>query len=175
MCIVMCCTFTSAFGTNSLSDVALENLTVVPDSPLSVELEWKVVPTDGHHCIRNYNIQIAGHGSQWEEQIPGSNHSFCFTEIQLLPFQEYMYCVTANLLHGQIVKLTANFTELQGGLKCDQVITMLNQSKLSTSCYSQPSSWSNWACQTNTNCESRYITVISRNTSTLKNKPTLEN
>ena len=31
-----------------------------------------------------------------------------------------MYCVTANLLRGQIgLKLTLNFTELQGGLKCD--------------------------------------------------------
>ena len=119
MCIVMCCTFISAFGTNSRSDVALENLTVVPDSSSSVELEWKVVPTDGHHCIRNYNIQIAGpNGSQWEVQIPGSNHSFRFTGIQLIPFQEYTYCVTANLLHGQIgLKLTVNFTEPQGRLK----------------------------------------------------------
>ena len=125
MCIVMCCTFISAFGTNSLSDVALENLTVVPDSPSSVELEWKVVPTDGHHCIRNYVIQIAGpNGSQWEEPIPESNHSFRFTGIQLIPFQEYTYCVTANLLRGQIVELTANFIELQGGFK---VITKLNQ------------------------------------------------
>ena len=80
-------------------------------------MEWKVVPTDGHHCIRNYNIQIAGpNGSHWEEQIPGSNHSFRFTGIQLIPFQQYMYCVTANLLHDQIdLKLTVSFTEPQGG------------------------------------------------------------
>ena len=134
MCIVMCCTFISAFGTNSRSDVVLENLTVVPDSSTSVELEWKVVPTDGHHCIRQYNIQITSpNGSQWEVQIPGSNHSFRFTGIQLIPFQEYTYCVTANLLRGQIdLKLTVNFTQPQGGLKYDKVITMLNQSKFST-------------------------------------------
>ena len=97
--------------------IVLENLTVVPDSPSSVELEWKVIPTDGHQCIRNYSIQIAGpNGSQWEEEIPGSQHSYHFTEIQLLPFQEYTYCVTANLLRGQIgLKLTLlNFTEVQG-------------------------------------------------------------
>ena len=104
---------------NSPPGIVLENLTVVPDSLSSVELEWKVVPTDGHHCIRNYNIQIAGpNGSQWEEQISGSNHSFNFTGLQLIPFQEYTYCVTANLLHGQIgPKLCVNFTELQGGIK----------------------------------------------------------
>ena len=103
---------------NSAPDISLENLTVVPDSFSSVQLEWKVTPTDGHYCIRNYNIQIAGpNGSQWEEEIPGSRHSYHFTEIQLLPLQEYTYCVTANLLHlGQIgLKLTLlNFTEVQG-------------------------------------------------------------
>ena len=105
----------------------LENLTVVPDSPSSVELEWKVTPTDGHYCIRNYNIQISGpNGSQWEKQIPGSNYSLNFTGLQLIPFEEYTYSVTANLLHGQIgLTLTANFTEMQGGFK---VITKLNQS-----------------------------------------------
>ena len=107
--------------TNSPPDVALENFTVVPKPNSTVQLDWKVTPTDGHHCIRNYNIQIAGpNGSQWEEQIPGSSHSFHFTGLQLIPFQEYMYCVTANLLRGQIgLKLTLNFNELQGGLKCD--------------------------------------------------------
>ena len=122
MCILICAVYISTFGTlNSLSDVVLENLTVVPDSSSSVQLEWKITPTDGHHCIRNYNIQIAGpNGSQWEEQIPGGNHSFHFTGLQLIPLQEYMYCVTANLLRGQIgLKLTVNFTELQGGLKYD--------------------------------------------------------
>ena len=118
MCILICAVYISAFCTlNFLSDVLLENLTVVPDSSLSVELEWKVVPTDGHHCIRNYSIQIAGpNGSQWEEQIPGSSQSLNFTGLQLIPFEEYTYCVTANLLRGQIgLKVTANFTELQGG------------------------------------------------------------
>ena len=106
---------------NSAPDIVLENLTVVPDSFSSVQLEWKVTPTDGHYCIRNYNIQIAGpNGSQWEEEILGSQHSYHFTEIQLLPLQEYTYSVTANLLqlHGQI-RLTVNFTALQGELKCD--------------------------------------------------------
>ena len=133
--------YISAFCTlNSLSDVQLENLTVVPDSPLSVELEWKVVPTDGHYCIRNYNIQIAGpNGSQSEEVIPGSSHSLNFTGLQLITFQEYTYCVTANLLHGQIgPKLCVNFTELQGGLKYDKVITVLNKSRLSTHAVLQP-------------------------------------
>ena len=117
MCVLICI---SAFGTlNSLSDVVLENFTVVPEPNSTVLLEWKVTPTDGHHCIRNYDIQIAGpNGSQWEEQIPGSSQSLNFTGIQLIPFEEYTYCVTANLLHGQVgFKLTANFTELQGGLK----------------------------------------------------------
>ena len=130
MCILLCAVYISASCTlNSLSDVVLENLTVVPDSPSSVELEWKVVPTDGHHCIRNYNIQITSpNGSQWEVQIPGSNHSLNFTGLQLIPFEEYTYCVTANLLRGQIdLKLTANFTELQGWFR---VITKLNKLKV---------------------------------------------
>ena len=76
---------------------------MVADSSSSVQLEWKVTPTDGHYCIRNYSIQIAGpNGSQWEEEIPGSRHSLNYTGLQLLPFQEYTYSVTANLLHGQI-------------------------------------------------------------------------
>ena len=96
--------------------IVLENLTVVSGSPSSVELEWKVVPTDGHHCIRNYNIQIAGpNGSQWEEQIPGSDQLFHFTGLQLIPLQEYTYCVTANLLHGQIDPIKQTLTvDLQG-------------------------------------------------------------
>ena len=111
--------------TNSLSDVALENLTVVPVSLTSVLLEWEVTPTDGYYCIRNYNIQVSGpNGSLWEEQIPGENNSHYFTGLQLIPFQEYTYCVTANLLHGQVLKLTVNFTELQGGLTCDIVIML---------------------------------------------------
>ena len=107
--------------TKSPPDVALENFTVVPEPNSTVQLDWKVSPTDGHQCIRNYNIQIAGpNGSQWQEEIPGSQHSYHFIGIQLLPFQEYTYCVTANLLYGQIgLKLTLNFIELQGGLKYD--------------------------------------------------------
>ena len=141
MCILIFAVYISAFGTlNSLSDVVLENLTVVLDPPSSVELEWKVTPTDGDYCIRNYNIQITSqNGSQWEEVIPGNSHSFNFTGLQLIPFQEYTYCVTANLLHGQIgPKLCVNFTELQGGLKYDKVITVLNQSRLSTHAVLQP-------------------------------------
>ena len=107
--------------TNPSPDVALENFTVVPKPNSTVQLGWKVTPTDGQRCIRNYNIQITGpNGSQWEEKIPGNRHSYHFTEIQLLPLQEYTYCVAANLLRGQIdLRLTVNFTELQGGLKCD--------------------------------------------------------
>ena len=101
------------------ADITLELLTVVPDSTSSVQLEWKVTPTDGLYCIRNYNIQVSGlNGSQWEEEIPGGNHSFRFTGLQLIPLQEYTYCVTANTPYGQIgLKLTANFTELQGELE----------------------------------------------------------
>ena len=104
---------------NYSAGIVLENLTVVPDSPSSVELEWKVFPTDGPNCIRNYSIQIAGpNGSQWEEQIPGSNHSFHFNGLQLIPLQEYIYCVTANLLHGQIVPIKQTLTvDLQGEKK----------------------------------------------------------
>ena len=99
-------------------DIALENLTVVPVSLSSVLLEWKVIPTDGHHCIRNYNIQITGpNGTQWEEQIPGSNHSFHFTGLQLIHLQNYTCCVTANLSHNQIGPIQQTLTvELQGDL-----------------------------------------------------------
>ena len=54
---------------NSVTDIFTENFTLVPDSFSSVLLEWKVNPTDGHHYIRNCNIQIAGpNGSQWEKK-----------------------------------------------------------------------------------------------------------
>ena len=114
--------------TNSLSDVALENLTVVPVSLSSVLLEWEVTPSDGHHCIRNYNIQVSGpNGSQWGEEIPGANNSYYFTGLQLTPLQDYTYCVTANLLHGQVdLKLTVNYTELQGVLTCNQRVGRLS-------------------------------------------------
>ena len=86
--------------------------TVVPEQNSTVQLEWKITPLmDTTACIRNYNIQIAGpNGSQWQEQIPGSNQSFCFTGLQLIPFEEYTYCVTANLLRGQI-SLKLSYTE----------------------------------------------------------------
>ena len=103
---------------NSQPDIVLENLTVVPDSLSSVQLEWKVIPTDGHHCITSYNIQISSpKGSQWEEHIPGGNHSFRFTGIQLMHLQNYTCCVTANLDHNQIASIKQTITvELQGEL-----------------------------------------------------------
>ena len=103
---------------NSPPDVVLENITVIPDSFSSVQLEWKVTPTDGHYCIRNYTIQIAGpNGSQWEEQIPGSNHSFLFTGLRLMHLQNYTCCVTANIHHNQIGPIKQTLTvELQGEL-----------------------------------------------------------
>ena len=103
---------------NSPPDIVVENFTVVPDSSSSVELEWKVTPTNGHHCIRNYNIQIAGpNGSQWEEEIPGSNQSFRFTRLQMMHLQNYTYFVTANLDHSQIGPIKQTLTvELQGEL-----------------------------------------------------------
>ena len=92
-----------------LENITLEDLTVVPDSSTFVQLEWKVVPPDGHNCIRNYNIQIAGpNGSPQEEQIPGSNQSFRFTAIQLMHLQNYTCCVTANLYHIRIASKQLN-------------------------------------------------------------------
>ena len=101
-----------------IPDIVLENLTVVPDSFASVQLEWKVVPTDGHHCITSYNIQITGpNGTQWEEQIPGGNDSFHFTGLKLTHLQNYTCCVTANLSHNRIGPIQQTITvELQGEL-----------------------------------------------------------
>ena len=102
---------------NSPPDIVLENLTVVPDSFASVQLEWKVVPTDGRHCITSYDIQITGpNGTQWEEQIPGGNDSFHFTGLQLMHLQNYTCCVTANLDHNQIDPIQQTTFELQGEL-----------------------------------------------------------
>ena len=102
---------------NSPPDIVLENLTVVPYLLSSVQLEWKVIPSDGHHCITSYNIQITGpNGSQWEEEIPGSNHSFHFTGLQLILSQNYTCCVTANLHHKQITLKQTITVELQGEL-----------------------------------------------------------
>ena len=108
-------------------DTVLENLTAVPDSFSSVLLEWKVIPSDGHHCITNYNIQITGsNGSQWGEEIPGSNQSFHFTGIQLMHLQNYTCCVTANLYHNQIGPIKQTITvELQGTLIYAKFITMI--------------------------------------------------
>ena len=114
-------------GTNSSSDIALENLTVVRVSLSTVHLEWKVIPSNGHHCITNYNIQIAGpNGSQWEEEILGSSQSFLFTGLQLIHLQNYTCCVTANLYHNQIGPIKQTITvELQGTLIYAKFITMI--------------------------------------------------
>ena len=112
----MCLLLVNSPPDTDLENITLEDLTVVPDSSTSVQLEWKVTPTDGHYCIRNYNIQITSpNGSQWEEQIPGSNHSFRFTGLQLMHLQNYTCCVTANLDHNQIGPIKQTITvELQG-------------------------------------------------------------
>ena len=99
-------------------DTVLENLTAVPVSLSTVLLEWKVTPSDGHHCIRNYSIQITGsNGTQWEEEIPGGNDSFHFTGIQLVHLQNYTCSITANLYQNQIGPINQTITvELQGEL-----------------------------------------------------------
>ena len=101
------------------TDITLEHLTVVPVSLSTVLLEWKVVPTDGHHCIKNYNIQVSGpNGSQLEAKISGNNHPFPLklSEMQLVPSVEYTYRVTANISSTQAsptAKLTST-VNLQG-------------------------------------------------------------
>jgi len=63
-----------------------------------VLLEWKVIPTDGHHCIKSYDIQVSGpNGSQWKEYIPGGNNSFLLSGMQLESLEEYTYSVTGNI------------------------------------------------------------------------------
>ena len=103
---------------NSPPDIVLENFTAVPDSFSSVQLEWKVVPSDGHHCIRNYSIQITGpNGSHWEDEIPGSSQSFLFTGLELMHLQNYSCCVTAKRSHNQLSFINQILTvELQGEL-----------------------------------------------------------
>ena len=114
--MLMCCIY-DLLLVNSPPDIVLENLTVVPDAFSSLQLEWRVIPTDGHYCIRNYNIQITvPNGSQWEEEIPGSNRSFHFTGLQLIHLQNYTCCVTANLDHSQITLKQTITVELQGEL-----------------------------------------------------------
>ena len=102
----------------TLSDVVLENLAVVPVSLSSVLLEWKVIPTDGYHCISNYSVRIIGpNGSQWEEEIPGSSQSFHFTGLQLIVLQNYTCCVTARRSHNQLGFINQTLTvELEGEL-----------------------------------------------------------
>ena len=99
-------------------DIVLEILTVVPVSLSTVLLEWKVTPTDGHHCIRNYNIQIASpNESHWGEEIPGTSQSFHFTGLQLMHLKNYTCSITANLDHNQIGPIQQTLTvELQGDL-----------------------------------------------------------
>ena len=98
-------------------DIVLENLTVVPVSLSTVLLEWKVIPSDGHHCITSYDIQVSSpNGSQWEERIPGGNQSFLLSGIQLEPLEEYTYSVNANIPSiqtGPTVKQTS-LVEVQG-------------------------------------------------------------
>ena len=78
--------------------IVLENLTVVPVSLSIVLVEWKVIPSDGHHCITSYNIQVfSPNGTQWGAQTPGRNQSFLLSGMQLEPLEEYTYCVTANI------------------------------------------------------------------------------
>ena len=97
--------------------IVLENLTVVPVSLSTVLLEWKVIPSDRHHCITSYNIQVSGQdGSQWEEHIPGGNQSFLLSGMKLEPLEEYTYCVTVNIPStqtGPTVKQTS-LLEVQG-------------------------------------------------------------
>ena len=114
---------------NSPADIVLESFTAVPDSFSSVQLEWKVVPSDGHHCIRNYSIQITGpNGSHWEDEIPGSSQSFHFTGIQLIHLQIYTCSITANLSHNQIGPIKQTLTvELQGELLHNMQVSQWQQ------------------------------------------------
>ena len=97
--------------------IVLENLTVVPVSLWTVLLEWKVIPSDGHHCITSYGIQVSGRdGSQWGAQTSGRNHSFLLSGMKLEPLEEYTYCVTAiipSTQTGPTVKQTS-LVEVQG-------------------------------------------------------------
>ena len=80
------------------ADITLEDLTVVPLNLSTVQLEWKVVPTDGHHCITGYSIRVSG---QNESQIVGADNSFVLSGVQLEPLKEYTYSVTANISSTQ--------------------------------------------------------------------------
>ena len=80
-------------------------------------LEWKVIPTDGHHCIKSYDIQVSGpNASEREEHIPGGNNSFLLSGMKLEPLKEYTYSVTANISSthtGPTVNQTS-LVEVQG-------------------------------------------------------------
>ena len=76
---------------------------MVPDSLSSVFLGWDVNPTDGYQCISSYNIQVTSqNGSQWGAQISGMNSSFLMSGLNLVPLEEYTYCVTANIHPSQV-------------------------------------------------------------------------
>ena len=80
------------------ADITLDHLTVVPLTLSTVQLEWQVVPTDGHHCITGYNIRVSG---QNESQIMGADNSFLLCGVQLEPSKVYTYSVTANISSTQ--------------------------------------------------------------------------
>ena len=115
------------------SDVTLENLTVVPVSLSTVLLRWNINPTNGHHCIVNFSIQVSDKdGSRWKAQTLGNNKSFLLTELQLTPLKEYTYCITANTIHpnqaGPTVKQKST-VELHGMFEhttCKR-LTVMNQ------------------------------------------------
>ena len=107
------------------ADITLEHLTVAPLNLSTVLLEWKVVPSNGHHCITSYNIQVSGpNGSQWRAHIPEETRSFHFTGLQLKPSKEYTYSVNANTLStqtGPTVKQTS-IVEVQGMFQIQHMI-----------------------------------------------------
>ena len=73
---------------------------MVPVSLSTVLLRWNINPTNGHHCVVNFTIQVSDKdGSLWRAQTPGKNKSFLLTELQLTPLKEYTYCITANTIH----------------------------------------------------------------------------
>ena len=96
---------------DSHADITLEDLTVVPLNLSTVQLEWKVVPTDGHHCITGYSIRVSG---QNESQIEGENNSFLLSGVQLEPLKEYTYSVTANIPSTHTGPTVKHTCEVQG-------------------------------------------------------------
>ena len=118
-------------------DITLGHLTVVPFSLSTVLLEWKVIPSDGHHCITSYNIQVSGRdGSQWGAQTPGRNHSFLLSGMQLEPLEEYTYCVTVNIPSTQ----TGPFKNVSPSVKQTSIVIFQGMHHKSYS----PCRW--WLC-----------------------------